>query len=432
MNSSNDSVLSKVDSVLPKANGIMFLDWDDTFFPTTYFLKYKMQIFAHEPTDDEIIELQKCFDAIINFLEIANKENILIFIVTNAKCEWINFTMDRFYPLLMHHEQFAKINIISARDKYEHEHPKNPGYWKHYTFRDILAENNTINNIISIGDSDYERISTRTLRNESHYANMNIKTIKMIDNPTEINHLCEQIKYVVTILQQNIQNQNNDDVVLTVKYSFDETTIGSYVEPKKSYVDVDSYDDDYSFDFKITLSTTDSDDNNTDDYVYDYKSFFSRAINMNNTLDSTDSTFDNTNSTDSNSNKTNDTTDSTDSTDSIDVEFNKEIANILQSNETSSTEATPFLKPDVHSGFGSTNTDYNDHVSINIGTINNDVDVDIVIDIENSMSSVKELALNNCSCTKIYNYVKKGSYILIFAFLCSIIVYAFACSYIYQ
>lgn len=252
---------------------ILFLDWDDTLFPTTYLfpnpnlvkIDFKRQLRDYQLTDSEKEKLNECYDKIIALLEQAVKEHMLIYLVTNAKCEWIYSAITYMYPKFTSTELFSKMNIVSARDKYESQHQQHPELWKHFTFRDIITENNThnihntinntINNIISIGDSDYERTSVRSMKHEINYENVMLKTIKMIDRPKRIDYLIAQLKYVVDNLSDIIHKQNDVDIRLKTKYDY----VNSMITVEASDLNNDMNDDDDSFEFTNILSDSDDD-----------------------------------------------------------------------------------------------------------------------------------------------------------------------------
>jgi hypothetical protein len=215
-----------------KEEGILILDWDDTLLCTTYITNNNL----HNVSDNVLeyyhqTQMMNCCDKIIELLELAQHEKLSTYIVTNATSKWIYFSISKFYPQLISSNIFLQVHIISARDRYETIYPTHVIGWKYFTIRDILAKtrmNNgfCINNVISLGDSQFEHDAVRSLRNEPLYSNAQLKTIKFINFPSEIDHLYEQLNYVVDNLSYIAQKSNNIDIKLNINIIYGQIMIG--------------------------------------------------------------------------------------------------------------------------------------------------------------------------------------------------------------
>ena len=79
-----------------------------------------------------------------------------VYIITNAAEGWVEFSCNRFmpevYPIL------SKIEIISARAKYESKFPGDVPKWKLYAFLETQSDltNGNMKNVVALGDSMME------------------------------------------------------------------------------------------------------------------------------------------------------------------------------------------------------------------------------------------------------------------------------------
>lgn len=79
-----------------------------------------------------------------------------VYIITNAAEGWVEFSASRFMPTVV--PVLSKINIISARARYEKFYPTNVPMWKINTFMETQGDlvDGNIKNIVAIGDSMLE------------------------------------------------------------------------------------------------------------------------------------------------------------------------------------------------------------------------------------------------------------------------------------
>ena len=112
---------------------------------------------------------------------------------------------------------FEKINIISARDKYEHIYPGENKIWKEKAFLSLKKNINInlVTNIICFGDSLIELEAVKLLAsklNESF-----IKRIKFKKNP-EIEDLVKQLNLICNKIGYIYSKAKNLSITIEQKY----------------------------------------------------------------------------------------------------------------------------------------------------------------------------------------------------------------------
>lgn len=233
---------------------IIFIDFDDTIFPTTWLSN--VNIFYEKEYFQLLEEINyNLFTKLLRYGK--------IIIVTNAKIDWVYKSINDYLPKLKF--LLKDIEIISARERYEGIYSC-PTFWKKNVFKDIifhiLKENNYIYqsnktlayinpyidnnykgfplfynnimnnfikgnvsadniknisdiNIISIGDSEYEHMAILELR--QLFPKMNIKSVKLIDRPhitsiiKQLSNLYLNIDYYLYNLKSNFKYQFNNN-----------------------------------------------------------------------------------------------------------------------------------------------------------------------------------------------------------------------------
>ena len=198
---------------------IICADFDDTFFPTSWCNKNMINLNSQESINEYklyFIELDK---TVIDFL-LHLKKYGEIYIVTNANIKWIKSCLNVLTTtrkVIMENN----IRIVSARDIYS-KTLSSPTEWKINTFRDILSnitntlptdsDCNTILNIISIGDAQYEYIALLNLDNyfksNNNKINYLLKSIKFVEKPN----------FDLIIDQMQIVQKNMDYIVNKIGY----------------------------------------------------------------------------------------------------------------------------------------------------------------------------------------------------------------------
>jgi hypothetical protein len=199
---------------LNKNNTLIILDWDDTLFPTSWVSNNDIDI-----TNINKIDYIKFFENIDLsiyklFLNLINLGDILI--ITNALLNWINISLKVLPKTNKLFENNKNINFISARGEYS-PLTDDINSWKKIAFINELKKkkhHKNINNIISIGDAEYEYNALINLYNNDSY--ILLKSVKFIRYPDNYN-----INEQINILNNSIKNiciyKGNLDLVLNKK-----------------------------------------------------------------------------------------------------------------------------------------------------------------------------------------------------------------------
>jgi len=183
-------------------NTLIILDWDDTMFPTSWVTSNKINV--NNTNDIEnykltFVELdQILYQLLIKCLSLGK-----VIIITNASYGWIDISSNLLPNTRLLLEK--QISIHSARDMYKDKMKLEQ--WKNVAFeKEILSyfsSNNNTQNIVSIGDADYEFYA---LINYENYENKhkNLKTVRFISSPTfyslidQLNILLKSIENICT------------------------------------------------------------------------------------------------------------------------------------------------------------------------------------------------------------------------------------------
>lgn len=183
-------------SKICKNNTIIFIDWDDTLFPTSRMHKLSISKERYAEIDESVCA----------FLDKA-EELGEIYIVTNAKKSWINKTA---VHLQNTQEKLKYIRIISAREKYKKKYEIMS--WKKHAFRQIIkSKRSFLMNIISIGDSKYEHYALLSLLyiqdlNRIKY----LKSFRISEEPT-CGKLIDQLYHLRKNIKKYVMNKNHID-----------------------------------------------------------------------------------------------------------------------------------------------------------------------------------------------------------------------------
>ena len=190
---------------------IIVFDWDDTLFPTTF-----LNIINYHIDDNVKQILEDCESHVISILDYFVNSFYHIYIVSNAEKAWISYCIKNYYNRLYSHELFKKINIISARDMYIDiytiEFNDSMYMWKYQAMYDIMIniiKENDIKQIISFGDSEYEREAILSLA--SIFPDIYGKSIKFISAPTCI-QLIKQSIYIEKIIDFILDHKGPLDI----------------------------------------------------------------------------------------------------------------------------------------------------------------------------------------------------------------------------
>lgn len=217
-----------------KMHTALVLDWDDTLFPTTWIReeldwRYPLQLqpCLNQGNRLEIIEgfLKKHHVRVAEFLaEAAEQANL--FIVTLARRPWVETSMERFMPELSEVLKRHAFKVIYAQEVADEQEVQSvlasgnvqegAALWTRVKGDAISQELEEFHrrqdaswkNVISLGDSDFERYGTITagqdymhremeggslfttghtpegVSKDGHLKRLRLKTVKMLDKPT--------------------------------------------------------------------------------------------------------------------------------------------------------------------------------------------------------------------------------------------------------
>jgi len=175
---------------------LIILDWDDTLFPTSWYIKNDINLSNHKNRFKYIDKFDELDKVLSETLKLMNKYGKTI-IVTNALHSWIEISSS---VLPLTKNIMKNMDVISARERYQGNYDINE--WKKKTFEDETSET-SYNNIISMGDADYEYNALVNLYDllKVDKKNKYLKTIKFIKTNNYNTHL-EQL-YVI---KNNVKN----------------------------------------------------------------------------------------------------------------------------------------------------------------------------------------------------------------------------------
>ena len=184
---------------LSRNRTLIILDWDDTLFPTTWVTSNDINIRNINNTQNSISSYFKQVDIELDRLLRLLLKCGHVAIITNAMLNWINISsniLPKTSEILSNESGKFDIEIISARGSYQ-SISKEPMDWKKMAFEEIIKNNKfrKVNNIISIGDAEYEYKALINLYEDSTSPKNYklLKSVKFVKYPT--NHvLLDQIK----------------------------------------------------------------------------------------------------------------------------------------------------------------------------------------------------------------------------------------------
>lgn len=182
---------------LTRNSTLIILDWDDTLFPTSWLVKNGINMNNEKDRDkvkNQLLEL----DTVLSKLLLTLKKYGTVVIVTNALPEWVKISSA---PLEKTKEIMIDIKVISARKIYQKVSDSTMD-WKKKAFTDEVSKRMrdiNINNIISIGDAEYEYQALIGLYKSDKNNYKILKSVKFVRDPP-YGTLLDQIKVVRTAI----------------------------------------------------------------------------------------------------------------------------------------------------------------------------------------------------------------------------------------
>jgi hypothetical protein len=199
--------------LIDKSNTLVICDWDDTLFPTSWVNDKRMDL-----TD---IKSRYKYTRYFDYLDrhLSNtikkiKKNAYLMIVTNATLQWIAITL----TVLPKTKKLLKnVPVVSARESFQSQCSMQD--WKKYTFRAELQKEGRrhYNNIISIGDANYEHRALVSLYNWGKIPHKYLKSIKF-EKSIDCTNLFNQVKLIGEHIPNIIDAQRHLDLTIdTIK-----------------------------------------------------------------------------------------------------------------------------------------------------------------------------------------------------------------------
>jgi hypothetical protein len=231
---------SDLDYAKPTETAII-LDFDDTLFPTT-FLRQELARMGLNwrtfPDGKDVklgmaaeIQLRRCEVQAAELIRAATNSGHVI-ILTLARCPWILIMCKMFYPTVGALIDSLKIPIVYARDFAKVQNPRfaasgDTEYlnMKCDAVRNTLEsfysqyEGQTWKNVISIGDSEYERLGTMQCtkayvqRQVGKVVQVRTKTFKLQAEPN-IRELSDKLRILINLLPPMIRFDGSIDADL--------------------------------------------------------------------------------------------------------------------------------------------------------------------------------------------------------------------------
>lgn len=182
-------------SKITKDRTLIFLDWDDTLFPTNWLANKNVTI--QNLSGQFTLHFRELDNALFKFLKsLLNYGTIII--VTNALRDWV-YQSSTLLPISS--AVLKKLQIVSARERYGEKVNSIMG-WKILTFEDLVDKEYAhipFNNIISIGDAEYEYRALVALNNK--YIHRYLKNVKLIKAP-DFDSLVDQLEVLTRAIPE--------------------------------------------------------------------------------------------------------------------------------------------------------------------------------------------------------------------------------------
>lgn len=239
-----------------KLQTLLIFDWDDTLFPTTY-VRDDMDLCWRKPMKDQDVtprekaditkKLDVCAMKVVELLRSANKLGKLV-LVTLARSPWVFESSKNFFPAVGELIKELNVPVVYAQEGIQVDYDKQEmssdeeieKFWAGVKGKAIAREcrdfysqyeGQSWKNVISIGDSDFERLGTQSATEDymkeiglqgnssqvvdvnGHMYKVRTKTFKMVDQPT-IEELTVEVDMLKTWLPLMVKLDSGFDVNL--------------------------------------------------------------------------------------------------------------------------------------------------------------------------------------------------------------------------
>lgn len=174
--------------------------------------------------------------AVVNVLSHALELTEYVHLITNAETGWVELSSMRYLPKMA--KLLPRLQVLSARSKYEPRYPNQPLMWKIEAFRERINESfNEFDfagkNVISLGDSYHEREALHVVTSGLPcYA----KSVKFVERPS-LKVLVKQLELVKNSLNYIATHEGSLDLMLSHSLLFNEDEAGNASGQDASYFD---------------------------------------------------------------------------------------------------------------------------------------------------------------------------------------------------
>lgn len=187
------------------ANNAIIFDWDDSLLCTTelarqgYIKQNEFTNMCH--TEQFSNTLTRLEEAVKELISLALESSKDVYIITNATAGWVEVSCQRFLPSLL--KLLFHVEIISAQQE-SREQALGPIEWKTFTFCNKKDRFEGLENVVSIGDSQCERLAILELGKK--LPESTVKSVKMADQPTIV-QLQYQLKLLINIFITHVSGK---------------------------------------------------------------------------------------------------------------------------------------------------------------------------------------------------------------------------------
>jgi hypothetical protein len=197
----------------PKHQTVIVFDWDDTLLCSSYLSSQ-----GDEKLPRHVEQHLRSTEQVARCLLERALQSGHTFIITNALNGWVEKSAAKWAPRLL--PILQKVQVISARSRYESQFPGQVSKWKVEAFLEVQRKFNSkiITNLIAIGDSTFEIDAMHVMAQKFDHAR--IKTIKLREHPSPP-ELCKQLALVSQKFEKIIESARN------LKIGFEQRTLSA-------------------------------------------------------------------------------------------------------------------------------------------------------------------------------------------------------------
>lgn len=188
---------------------LIIFDWDDTLLCTSWLSRHMNQNSAGDLDQ----HLRKIAQRLKSMLEMALRMGHT-YIITNSATGWVEYSAAVWVPELL--PILRQVQIVSARDNYQHLFPNDASQWKFQAFLEVRRHliSLPIDNLVVLGDADFEMEAAQAMRSE--FPSAHIKTVKFQPQPTAKQHL-RQVEVVAEKFERIVRKPRSMKVYLEKK-----------------------------------------------------------------------------------------------------------------------------------------------------------------------------------------------------------------------